>query len=170
MLRLALAAAAAALALAFPASASADAVCALQFDVRFDGAGNFSQNGAGNGICTGDVAGVALDPGTPNPNIAGVAAAGAGCALAMQKGALELRPRRAFEFWAPEHLELTGGWRATGATLRGSLLTGDTAVTISGSIGFTGSCTGAGRLSVDLLLSDERPGKAKARKRARRRT
>ena len=77
MLRLVLATAAATL--AFAAPASADAVCSLQFDVRFDETGRFTQDGAGHGECTGTVAGVSLDPGAANPAITGQA--GAGCAL-----------------------------------------------------------------------------------------
>ena len=150
------AAVAAALAL-IPASASADAVCSLQFDVRFDDRGRFSQDGAGTGACAGNVAGVALDPAAANPSIAGVAAPGSGCAVALESGVLELRPRRAFEMWAPEHLELAGDWRAVGGALSGTLLTGGTAVAISGSIGFAGGCSETGRLHVQLMLGNERP-------------
>jgi hypothetical protein len=156
MVRFILAAAVAALALA-PASASADAVCTLHFDVRFDDTGRFSQAGAGSGACAGNVAGVALDPAAANPSIAGVAAPGTGCALGLDRGSLELRPRRAFEMWAPEHLELTGEWRAIGAALSGTLVTGSTAVAISGSV----SCAEPGRLDVQLVLGSERPVPAK---------
>jgi hypothetical protein len=143
--------------LAVAAPASADAVCSLQFDVRFDESGRFTQDGAGDGQCAGSVAGVSLDPGAANPSIAGTAAPGANCAVAVETGHLELRPRRAFEMWAPEHLQLDGDWRAVGSTLSGTLVTGDTAMSISGSIAFAGSCSGAGRLHVQLLLGNERP-------------
>lgn len=157
MVRFILAAAVAALALA-PASASADAVCTLQFDVRFDGEGRFTQNRAGEGVCAGNLAGVALDPGAANPSIGGLARS----CLQIDSGRLELRPRRAFEMWSPEHLELSGGWTALGGALSGTLVTGGTAVDISGTISFAGSCSGAGRLHVELLLGNERPAPRQA--------
>lgn len=148
-------AAAAALALV-PASASADAVCTLQFDVRMDEQGRFGQDGGGQGICAGNVAGVALDPAAANPSISGVAGPGGACGLTIQDGTLGLRPRRAFEMWAPEHMELAGAWRAVGGALSGTLVTDGVAVDISGSISFAGACSEPGRLYVELLLGNER--------------
>lgn len=151
---------AAALALS-PAQASADAVCTLQFDVRFDGDGRFSQDGAGHGQCAGNVAGTGMDPSAANPTIAGVAT-GPDCARSLDSGTLTLRPRRAFEMWSPEHLELAGRWRAVGGALDGMLVSGGTAVTLTGALAFAGGCSDRGRMHVHLLLHDERPAGAAA--------
>ena len=148
---------AAALALA-PAQASADAVCTLDFDVRFDQSGRFTQDGAGQGFCAGNVAGYALDPAAANPSIAGQATPD--CLPAT--GTLSLRPRRAFEMWSPEQLELAGDWRAVGNALSGDLIVDSTAVRIAGTAAFAGGCSGTGRLHVELVLGNERPAPAAA--------
>lgn len=171
MLRTVLAAASAAAAAValVPAPASADATCSLQFDVAFDSAGWFSQVGAGEGICAGNIAGVALDPGSANPAIAGRAASGgSACAPRFEFGRLDLRPRRMLEFWGNEHLELEGQWltgvAAPATALRGTVVTDGSTATLLGEMRFVpaaGECAATGfargRLHVDLLLGNEQP-------------
>ena len=157
MVRIVLVTALASLALA-PSAASADAVCTLDFDVRFDQSGRFASEGAGQGICAGNVAGNALDPSAANPSIAGQATPD--CLPAT--GTLRLSPRRAFEMWSPEHLELAGEWHAVGGALNGDLIVESTAVAISGTAAFASGCSGTGRLHVELVLGNERPAPAAA--------